>query len=95
MQHKCEVGDVVETGGMRGIITAINYLLDEVLVAAGRTDDGVWVKMSDITVVYRESRYHVASCDNEDCDVVMFRWLIYNKCPACGRFSHVKGDPSE
>lgn len=45
------VGDVVETGGMRGHVREVKGA--QVRVAAGRTDSGVWADVEDVTVVYR------------------------------------------
>lgn len=47
-----KVGDVVEVGGMRGIIREERN--GRFRVSAGRTDEGVWVDTVDMVFMYRE-----------------------------------------
>ncbi len=51
--YKPDLGDVVEVGGMRGIVHAVSLADGKVKVAAGRTDDGVWVNTIDVHLAYR------------------------------------------
>lgn len=47
-----KVGDVVEVGGMRGIIREERN--GRFRVSAGRTDEGLWVDSVDMALTYRE-----------------------------------------
>lgn len=50
-----EIGDVVDAHGMRAIVrdTRPQVVPPEVLVAAGRTDPGVWLPSNEVRVLYR------------------------------------------
>lgn len=47
-----KVGDVVIANGMRGIVREVRRN-DEIRVAAGRTDPGIWLQANIAEVIYR------------------------------------------
>jgi hypothetical protein len=71
-----KVGDVVEVGGMRGIVRAERN--GKFRVSAGRTDLGIWVDSVDMTFMYRrpDGDEHIAHIEVGTVTV--------QRCSSCG-----------
>jgi len=73
------LGDVVEVGGMRGVIQSLSPL--QAKVASSDQDEGIWVPQGTITLVYRPGE-----------DTPHRNARVLTKSPRTGRRSTAKQD---